>query len=126
MYGAPVSKSLLESVARTATHSTDAQTNLGHRGLHVIVNVTALADTPSVVTRIQGQDPESGLWYDLLAATAITDVTGTGIYVYKVYPGTGAVVGGAASDFLPATWRLTFTHADADSITYSVGVNLQV
>ena len=27
----------------------------------------------------------------------------------------------AASDILPSEYRITFTHTDADSITYSVG-----
>lgn len=121
------SKTLLASAARTATHNTDPQTNLLHRGLHLIVNVTAFSATPSLVVTIQGQGPASGTWYNLLVGTAITDVTiGTppAAYVYKVYPGIATVSGGAASDVLPHAWRVLFTHGDADSITYSAGVNL--
>lgn len=74
--------------------------------------------TPSVVPKIQGKDPVSGGYYDVLVGTAIT---ATGMTVLKVGPGIGAVENGAANDFLPDTWRVRLEHADTDSITYSVG-----
>ncbi len=117
----PVGKKLLDSAARTATTTTDAQTNGDHCGVHVIVDVTAVAATPSVTPTIEAFDSASGTWYSLLVGTAIT---GTGKTVLKVAPGITPVANGAAADYLPAVWRVTFTHADADSITYSVGANL--
>lgn len=120
-YGAPESKTLLASAARTATVTGDPQTSLLHRGLHLIIDVTAVTLTPSVVFTIQAQDPASGQWYTVLASAAIT---ATGTTVLKVYPGITAAANLAASDVLPHVWRLLATHADADSITYSCGVNL--
>lgn len=115
---------VLASAARTATVNSDAYTDAHAEAVHVIVNVTALAATPSVVPKIQGRDPASGGWYDVLVGAAITDVTvGTppSMTVLKVGPGIGAAAGGSASDVLPDTWRVRMEHADTDSITYSVG-----
>ena len=116
------SRTLYASAARTATVTGTDQFNLGHRGLHLVIDVTAVTATPSIVPTIQGKSA-TGIYYDILVGTAIT---ATGTIVLKVYPGIGAVAGGAASDVLPAVWRLLLTHADADSATYSVAANLVV
>lgn len=113
----------LESAARTATPSVATYRNPGFKGVHVIVDVTALSATPSVVVKVEGQDPATEEFYEILSGTAITDVTGTGTYVFKVYPGIEPSPGAAASDGIPKFWRVRPVHADADSITYSVGVN---
>lgn len=109
------------SGAVTATDQYGPIGNLGARGVHVIIDVTAVADTPSVVFTLQGYDPASGDWYNLLVSSA---VVATGTTVLKVYPGIAAVANGAASDCLPAVWRIDATHADADSITFSLGAVL--
>lgn len=111
---------VMASAARTATSQSDEQTNRNARGCHVIVDVTAVTATPSVVFTIQGKCPVSNKWYDILVSAAIT---ATGTTVLKVYPGIVAAANAAASDILPATWRVKHTHGDADSITFSVGVN---
>lgn len=115
------SKTLYASAARTATVTGDAQLNRGHRGLHLIVDLTVLAAAETVTPKLQGQDPASGKWYDLLVGAAIS---ATGTNVYKVYPGIAAVANGAASDVVPATWRVVLTHSSTGAHTYSVGVNL--
>ena len=114
---------LLASAARTATVATADQSNNDYRGVHVIIDVTAVASTPSVVATIQGKDELSGEYYDLLVGTAIT---ATGTTVLKVAPGIGTVSGGAAADVLPSTWRVNLVHADTDSITYSVAAQLVI
>jgi hypothetical protein len=111
--------SLLASAARTtATQSAD-QTNFNARGLHVIIDCTAWAGnfTPS----IQGKDPVSGNYYDILVGNAITAI---GTTVLKIYPGIGAIPYGSASDILPRTWRVSIAVAGASSNTYSVGAAL--
>jgi hypothetical protein len=105
-------------LARTATITSDAFTNNGARGLHVVVDVTAAADTPSIVPTIQAFDVASGKWYDLLVGTAITGVSTN---VFRLYPGITAAAGASVSDALPIVFRVKVTHADTDSITYSVG-----
>ena len=114
---------LLASAARTATNQTADQTNHNAKGLHLVIDVTAAAATPSVVFTIQGKDELSGKYYTLLASAA---VTATGTTVLKVYPGITAAANASVSDLLPRTWRLDATHADADSITYSVGASVIV
>jgi len=109
---------LLASLARTANVDTPDQTNFGHKGLHLIIDVTSVTLTPSVVPTIQGKDPLSGKYYNLLVGLAIT---ATGTTVLKVYPGITASANVSASDLLPQIWRVRMVHADVDSITYSVG-----
>lgn len=104
------------SAARTATVSqTMACGSLG--GLFFI-NVSAAAATPSVVFTIKGHDPISNTTYDILASAAIT---GTGLTVLRVHPSLTGAANTIAKDILPAAITITATHADTDSITYSVG-----
>jgi hypothetical protein len=112
------------SAARTATPTAMAdQTNLGHRGLHVVIDVTAVTADPSVVFTIQGKDSLSGKYYTLLASAALVT---TGTVVLKVYPGITVAANLSVSDVLPRTWRVIAVHGDTDSITYSVGASLEV
>lgn len=109
---------LFPSAARTATANTDDVINDGARGVHLVINVTAAAATPSVVFTIQGKDELSDAYYTILESAAIT---GTGTTVLKVFPGATAAANTVANDCLPRVWRLLATAADADSLTYSVG-----
>jgi hypothetical protein len=118
---APATATILASAARTTDPTIADQTNAGYRGVHLIINVTAITATPSVVPTIKGKDPVSGSYYSLLVGTAIT---ATGMTVLKVAPGITPVANGAAADYLPATWTVTMVHGDSDSITYSVGAVL--
>jgi hypothetical protein len=108
--------------ARTATSTrTFSCSSLG--GLFFI-NVYAASATPSVVFTVKGNDPAYGdRSYDILASAA---VTGTGLTVLKVHPSLTADANKVAKDILPDSISVVATHADADSITYSVefvGVN---
>jgi hypothetical protein len=109
-----------ESEARSVTNSADL-TNSQHKGCHVIIDATSITDTPSVVPTIQGRDTVSGKYYTLLTGSAIT---GIGTTILKVYPGLIPAANLVANDILPSKFRILMTHADADSITYSVGVSL--
>jgi hypothetical protein len=96
-------------------------TNQGHRGLHLVIDATAAAATPSVVFTIQGKDEVSGQYYTILASAAVTGVSTT---VLKVYPGITVAANLSVADVLPRVWRLNVAHADADSLTYSVAGSL--
>lgn len=110
------------SAARTATSTSKPSENSGrYRGGVFVIDVTAVADTPSVVFTIQGRDPVSGKAYTILTSAAIT---GTGTTVLRVYPGLTAAANVTVSDILPAQWQVLATHADTDSITYSVSASL--
>lgn len=115
------SKVLFASAARTATSTVTEAT--GCLGGVFVINVTAASATPSVVFTIKGVAPTSGATWDILASAAIT---GTGTTVLRVHPELTAAANTIAKDVLPAAFSLVATHADADSITYSVeyiGVN---
>jgi hypothetical protein len=115
--------SVFASAARTATVSSATLNNGNYRGGQFIINVTAIAATPSVVFSIEARDLISNTFYSLLDSVAIT---GVGQTILRVYPGLTAAANLVANDLLPFQWRITATHADADSITYSVGANLML
>lgn len=120
-YSVPTSTTLLPSAARTASVNGDDQTNLGYRGLHLVIDATAAAATPSVVFTIQGKDRTSGKYYTLLASAAVTGVSTT---VLRIYPDLTAAANLVVNDVLPECWRVIAVAGDADSLTYSVGVSL--
>ncbi len=107
--------------ARVASTNSPDETNVEGRGVHVVIDVTSITDTPSVVPHIQGKDGLSGKYYDILVGNAIV---ATGTTVLKVYPGIVATPAVAASDMLPILWRVRMIHDDGDSITYSVGAGV--
>jgi hypothetical protein len=108
------------SAARTATPTVVQIDTSGVRGLHLVIDATTAA-TPSVVPTIDGYSELGDDWYNLLTGAAIT---ATGVTVLKIYPGIATVANGAASDVLPNKIRVVMTHADSDSITYSVAALL--
>jgi hypothetical protein len=114
-------ETVLASAARTITTASADLTNYNQRGVHVAVNVT-VAGTSTLTVTLQGKDPVSGAYYDILIGTAIA--AATGLVILKLYPGIGTLAGAAASDILPRTWRVNCAKGDASSWTYSVGANL--
>jgi hypothetical protein len=92
------------------------------RGIHVFLNVTAVAANPSIVLTIQGfQGLGLTFFYPQLISAPITT---TGIYIFKVAPGITAVPDLSAADFLADFWAIEVVHANVDSITYGVTVKL--
>ena len=69
-----------------------------------------------VVFTIAGMSP-GGTAYTILASAAITT---TGLTVLRVHPELTAATNTIAKDVLPAALKITATHGDADSITYSM------
>lgn len=87
----------------------------------VVLDVTAVTLTPSITLSVEGWDKASNTWFTVLTGAA---VTAAGTTVYRVHPALTAVANATAADMVPATFRVSVAHGDADSITYSVGVNL--
>lgn len=112
---------IFASQARTATHNSKDLRNDRWESAIVVIDVTAISASPSVVFTIEGKDPASGKYYTILASAAIV---GTGTTVLRVSPQLTAAANTIAKDMMPAVWRITATHADADSITYTVGASL--
>ena len=113
----PEQKIIYASAARTEDPTAALYPNPGYKGLHLIIDATASADTPSVVFTIQGYSPLGDDYYTVLASAA---VTGAATTVLRVYPGLTAAANTVANDVLPHLWRVSAVHADGDSITYSV------
>lgn len=105
---------IFASAARTATESATLACE-SSEGLFFI-DVTAASATPSVVFTIAGVSP-SGVAYTILASAAIT---GVGLTVLRVSPQLTAAANTIAKDMLPGAIKVTATHADTDSITYSM------
>jgi len=108
------------SARTTSVNSPDIRNDRG-TGLILVIDATAASATPSVVFTIEGKDPVSNKYYTILASAAIT---GTGTTVLRVHPDLTAAPNVVAKDMLPATWRVTATASDADSLTYSVGASM--
>lgn len=101
----------------TAPYTVTFVSGLGGTNVSALTsNAGSLTLAASVVPTIQAQNPTSGNWYDVLVGAAIT---ATGLTVLKVYPGITPVANAAASDVLPATWRLSVVHSDTTPVTYS-------
>lgn len=108
-------------LARTATHAVRIENFGGARYGRLVIDVTAVADTPSVVVTIKAVEKVSGKESTVLASAAIT---GTGTTVLKVGPGLTAGANAVANDVMPPLIEIEAVHADTDSITYSMGLEL--
>lgn len=105
---------LFASAARTATSSTTMLTE-ATEGLFFI-DCTAYTATGSIVFTVIGVSP-SGTEYTILTSAAIV---GTGMTVLRVSPQLTAAANTIAKDMLPQAVKVTATHANGVSVTYSV------
>lgn len=100
--------------------STD-RSNPSWRGVQVTINISAYT-SGTYTPHIEGKDPVSGAYYDILVGSALN---GTGTTLLSVYPGITATGNVSASNVLPATWRVEMVGASTPSATFSVGGFLQ-
>lgn len=113
---------LLPSAARTATPNQFQVTFTQDVDYIVlVVNATVVNASGSVTPKIEGVDPDTGATYTMLAATStsvVNNTNGAKTYAYRVGP---SLASGdfSANDIVPAIVRITFTHADSNSFTYS-------
>lgn len=121
MRALPEQQTVFASAPRTASADSLTFGNRGHRGVIVVIDVTAIAATPSVVFTIQGYSALGDDYYTILASAAIT---ATGTTVLRVFPASTVTANLAANDQLPPQWRVSAANGDADSITYSVNALL--
>jgi len=116
-------KRLLESAARVATPTIEGQANTRHRGMILIVNITARAAATTLTPGLKALDPISGesvtIW---TAAAAINSGDATVAYLFYPSPNTDAasLFTEAVDMVIPTRWQAVMTHGDTDSITYSV------
>lgn len=108
------------SAARTATPDTEElELPRGTRYMSFILTSTAASATPSVVMKVEGVDRQTSTVWTILEGLA---VTGAGL-TSRLHAGPGITVSGTlfVATHIPPVVRVTCTHADADSLTYSVG-----
>lgn len=113
-------RTLFPSQARTATSTVEVQDAL-HKGILITIDVSAYPAAASVVFTLERIDPISLASEILLTAAAIT---ATGTTTLELWPGATAVANLAANEHLPLNLNVVATHADGDSITYSVSAVL--
>lgn len=111
---------VLASAARTATPDTQEfdGSDADFRGAFFVIDATAVTATPALTVTISGVDRTSGKVYTILASAAIATVSTT---VLQIGPGLTAAGNAVANSQLPPIFRVTASHGDADSITYSIG-----
>lgn len=109
----------LAAEAPGTTYSDEMQ-NGCWRGLHVIVDITALGASATLTVTIEGRDPEANKAYTLLASAALAS---TGTTILKVYPGLTAASNLVASDILPTNWRIKAVGA-TEAVTATISAQL--
>lgn len=117
----PVSGTVLASANRTADVNSDDIGNVGAQGVIVVIDITDDVGTDSIVFTIQGKDPVSGKYYDILASASLAAV---GTTVLQVHPALTAAANEKASALLPDVWRVEADQTGTDGLTYSVGAIL--
>lgn len=109
-----------ETVARTESPEPNTCIFMGTErptGLILFINPSIIGVAPSVVFAIDGVDPLSGGTYNILTSAAVTTASNV---VLRVHPALTAEANEVAKDALPPIFRISATHGNADSITYSV------
>ena len=114
-------KTILASAARTATATASGIDTGDAPAAYFVLDVTVDGAAASITWKVDYLDETSGKYVNLLTGAAVADV---GTTVYKISPALTAVANSVAAEHLPQTLKVTVTHADTDSITYSVGMIL--
>lgn len=109
------------SAARTATPTAVVVNTRRAKALYLVFDVTAVTATPSIVTTVDMYDSLSNSYTTLFTSAAVATVSRA---VYKIGPGITAAANLAVLEYLPDQVRITCTHGDADSATYSVSAHL--
>jgi len=112
------SLTIFPTLARTATPAA-VDTPVQYKGANIIMDMTAVTATGTVTVKIEGKDAASGKYYTILESAALSAVATT---ILKIYPGVLAAANLAISEALPKTIKVTATHGNAVSMTYSVGL----
>jgi len=108
---------LLPSAARAATQTFDDLKSFNARGIEVILDLTAFVTAASLTVSIDLKDPTSGKFINLVTGAAIV---ANGTQRLRVSPDLAAVANSIANDMAPATFRVTVTHGNGNSHTYSL------
>jgi hypothetical protein len=123
---------LLKSEKRTdTTTSDDVVTQVGQRGVLLVLDVTEAPEAADTLTlALEGKDPASGSYVELTkfaAGKKGEELKEGGVSAFEIYPGASDAeeVGNldVQSVGLPARWRVKVTHSGEGEWTYSVGAS---
>lgn len=115
--------SILAAGVRAATINSPDM-NLGHEGHAVFTcDITSVPGVDTVTFTVQGKDPVSGKYVDLLASAAKST---TGTFQLEVGPGIAVAANASANRLLPAVFRVAVTHSGAGNFNYSVGASVKL
>jgi hypothetical protein len=93
------------------------QLNPAHRGVKVVIDITAIGGGATLTVTIKGKDPVSGKYFVILASTALAATSTT---VLTIFPGATAAANATVNDQLPRTWRVESAVGSANNITYTI------
>lgn len=115
------SHTVLASAARTATPDTqELELPGGTRFATLVLDVTAVTATPALTMKLEGVDRLSGKVWTIIEDAAVATVSTS---LLHAGPGLTAAANVTANAMIPPVVRVTVTHGDADSATYSVGAH---
>jgi hypothetical protein len=115
------SHTVLASAARTTTPDTEElEIPGGTRSMVLVVDTTAAGSSPSTVVKVSGVDRASGKIWDILASAAIT---ATGTVTLSIGPGLPVSANVSANAVVPPVIRITATHGNSTSHTYTIGAH---
>lgn len=103
----------------TTVNSNDINSQY-YTGGDILIYVSAYT-SGTYTPHIQGKDPASGQYYDILVGTAINSA---GMNVLHVCRDCLAIPNVSAQAILPYTWRVQLVGASSPSMLISVGANL--
>ncbi len=115
-------RSILSSAARTATTNSPDIVNYDHKGIMLLLNVTA--NPGGVVTLLLSVEAKIGGVYRALTAFTVTAAATNANYAYTLLPGAAETAAIANHEVqalpIPRVFRVTVTHSAAGSWTYAV------
>ncbi len=119
------SETISSSAARTATFNTGDQLNRSHIGAYIFLDINEADSSVSLIFNIQAKVPTGGSYVNIYTGSSFLASTGGEVKTYLVAPGSdtkavGAGITGIAPFPLPRTWRASVTHANAQSVDYSI------
>lgn len=116
--GSVVALTNLSRVA--ATYNSSSLKFPNAKRAHIVVNVVAVGGAGTLDIIVQGFDPVSKGWYNILVMTQITAIS---IPAGKIAAGIPASAGVAVDDVLPEEFRINAV-VGTNAVEFSVGINL--
>lgn len=114
-------KVIYASAARTATPTAVVVNTSRIKAIRLVLDVTAITATPDLTVKIDAVDNTSGKFVNLLTSASVATVSTN---TYAIALGITVAANLTASTFLTDAVRITVTHGDADSATYTLTAHL--